>query len=62
MPHTETEPDQLCPFCGAACDEVLEVQTARQTHWSPAEYETFCDACLPARYREKDPDQARGDR
>lgn len=53
-----------CPYCGAptlACD-VLEVMMARQTHWSPAEYETFCDACLPARYRERDPDQQRDER
>lgn len=54
----EEEPETRtpCAYCGEpvlACD-VLVVQTARQTHWNPAEYETFCDKCLPSRYRERE--------
>ena len=48
-----------CTECGALCDETFELEVARQTHWEPAEYQTFCEHCVPARYREPDPDRYR---
>lgn len=50
-----------CPNCGELRDESedVEVEVFRQTHWSPAEYMTFCQLCLPVKYREPDPDRYR---
>jgi hypothetical protein len=39
-----------CDKCGKRELErrLISVQTARQTHWSPAEYESWCDTCHDA--------------
>ena len=62
-PGGEDEPDTrvACPHCGELhdADDINDYQTARQTHWEPAEYETFCPDCLPAKFREPDPDRYR---
>jgi hypothetical protein len=36
-----------CDKCGRRELErrLVSVQTARQTHWSPAEYESWCETC-----------------
>ncbi len=41
-----------CPRCGQRVyrDEILTVQTSRQTHWEPAEYEDCCVLCVPAEW------------
>lgn len=38
-----------CPRCGKAVDpsELVTWQTARQTHWEPAEHEDGCVNCCP---------------
>lgn len=47
---TTDPPDVVCPHCGDLVppDELVTWQTARQTHWSPAEYEDGCERCAPS--------------
>jgi hypothetical protein len=37
-----------CPHCGETVlkGDIAQVQTLRQTHWSPAEYEEGCSTCI----------------
>jgi hypothetical protein len=48
----------ICPHCGARTEEIVTLQISRPTHWEPAEYQDYCGACVPVRYRENpDPDE-----
>ncbi len=42
----DDERQQYCDHCGEASESLAFVETARQTHWSPAETELWCEVCV----------------
>ena len=59
MNTKEEYPKVECSNCGRKVDkeELITVEVSRQTHWNPAEYEGFCDYCIPNKYKNKFPNR-----